>query len=304
MKKITYILILLANPIILLGQQTIKGKIIDNDTNEPIPYVNIWVKNTNIGTTSSLQGVFSIRSDNLSDTCSIVCSAVGYQDTSIAIKNFKNTLKLSPVTYNIEEVAVYPQKKRTFIVNDLSDKKIGGGIMNDTTPLIEGRYFPYKPDYENYPYIEKILIYTHDAKRGKLNLRLYSFDTLKVEPIKELVSENIIAKTKVSIFKTRPTVIDVSKHKIKFPENGILIGVEWLIIPENTYKVTHTYADSKKKIVKIHYAPDLGATIDKQGYRYIYKQGNWHNPSAEPQIKGSKHSRKHFNPAISLILTN
>ncbi len=304
MKNLKIILILITSPLFALGQQTIKGTITDKNTNKPIPYVNIWIKNTNIGTTSSFKGVFTIKSENEFDTCRLVFSSVGYKDTSITISNLKHKIELSPINYNIEEVIVSPKKKKSLIVNDLSDAKINGGIQNDTTPRIEGRYFPYKPKYEEFPYIEKILIYTHDMKRGILNLRLYSFDTTKVEPIKELVSENIIVKTKVSIFKTKPTVIDVSKYKIPFPKNGILVGVEWLIIPKNRYKVTYSYNNSKKKAIKILYSPCLSATIDKKGCVYTYKRGGWHKPSAHPNIKGNKYSGTYWNPAISLILTN
>ena len=136
-------------------------------------------------------------------------------------------------------------------------------------------------------------------------MRIYSFDTTKVEPVKELVNENIIVKTKLSLFgRPKPTEVDMSKYAITFPESGILIGVEWLIIPENRYKVTYSYTDSKKKDVKTMYAPDLGATMEKKGYRYFYRKGNWYKPSVSPKIEGYKSSGLNFNPAISLILTD
>jgi len=37
----------------------IKGVVVD-ENNQPIPYVNIWVENENIGTTTEIDGTFKI----------------------------------------------------------------------------------------------------------------------------------------------------------------------------------------------------------------------------------------------------
>ena len=39
----------------------VKGIVKDNSTGEPIPFVNIWVENENIGTTTEINGTFSIN---------------------------------------------------------------------------------------------------------------------------------------------------------------------------------------------------------------------------------------------------
>ena len=55
MKKLfTLIILLISN----LGFSQLKAVIIDSETRENIAYVNIWVENENIGTTSNEKGEF------------------------------------------------------------------------------------------------------------------------------------------------------------------------------------------------------------------------------------------------------
>ena len=58
----------------LFGQIT--AKIIDSETSQNIPYVNIWVENENIGTTSNEQGKFIL---NIDKPKQIILSAIGYK---------------------------------------------------------------------------------------------------------------------------------------------------------------------------------------------------------------------------------
>jgi hypothetical protein len=170
-------------------------------------------------------------------------------------------------------------------------------LLADTSPMIKKN--------RGYPYLKSMIIYSRDMHKGKFNLRLYSFDTTHVMPLEELVRQNIVVETKSSLTaKPKPVEIDLSKYNIIFPETGILVCVEWLIIPENRYHVTSSYTDSKKKEVEIWYAPNLAATIDREGYMYQYKKGVWWKPIKNSKIPGYEWSECYFNPAISLKLTD
>lgn len=305
MNKRLYITIIFLFPQLLIGQAIIKGKIVDNTNNQAVSYANIWILNTNSGTTSSEFGQFVLNVNNLIDTNKVIISSIGYKDTIILLKNIQFEIRLQPIDYQLAEVIVLPTKRKELIVNDLSDNEIYGGLISDTTPKIQGRYFPFKEEYNDFPYIKKIIIYSKDAHRGKLNLRLYSFDTVNIKPIKELIHKNIIIKTKISLIgKAKAVTVDLSEYVLTFPKTGILVGVEWLIIPQNKYKITYTNTDDKNKEVKIMYAPHLGATMEKKGYRYFYMKGLWRKPGVSPINAAYKYSGLHYNPAISLILTN
>lgn len=61
MKTIKILFIILILPVALFAQRaTLKGKIVDAVSNEPLPFVNVIVSGTTIGTTTDLDGNFTL----------------------------------------------------------------------------------------------------------------------------------------------------------------------------------------------------------------------------------------------------
>lgn len=88
----TYINFILSALLLLLGAvnstaQTTKvsGKIVDAITREPLPFVNIIFKGTNIGATSDIEGKYSISATVKVD--SLVISYIGYTKVTRAVKH-------------------------------------------------------------------------------------------------------------------------------------------------------------------------------------------------------------------------
>jgi len=298
-------ILLFLQPKIIFGQLNISGHIVEETTRNPVQFANIWIKDANIGTTSNEDGFFSIITDSLYISKNIVISAIGYSDTIITVGRIQSEIVLRQKVYQLSEIAVFPKKRKALIINDLSDAKFDAGIMNDTTPQIVGRYFSYDDRNLSFRYIKSVTIYSRDTHKGKFNLRLYSFDTISLRPISELVNQNIIVETRASLFaEAKPVEIDLSEYKIIFPGEGLLVCVEWLILPENRYNVTFSNSDSKKKKVKVMYAPNLGATMNKDGYMYKYTKGFWWKPARSKRSPALNGADYYFNPAISLTLTD
>ena len=68
----------------------IRGVVKDSISGEPIPYVNIWVENETIGTTSETNGSFSL---DIKEEKLLVFSALGYE---IKKASSKTDLRLKP----------------------------------------------------------------------------------------------------------------------------------------------------------------------------------------------------------------
>ena len=79
-------LILLTLPNLSFGQITVEGKIHDSATQEPVPYANIGIANSSIGTISNTDGSFSIEIPEkfLNDT--LLCSALGFGKKKLPIR--------------------------------------------------------------------------------------------------------------------------------------------------------------------------------------------------------------------------
>ena len=58
----------------------IRGVVKDSITGEPIPFVNIWVENETIGTTSEADGTFFLEASKQKN---IVISVLGYERKTI-----------------------------------------------------------------------------------------------------------------------------------------------------------------------------------------------------------------------------
>ena len=135
MKKIvsTYIFILVAA---FAGQGAfaqsgkIEGKIIDALSNEPLPFVNIIVQNTNIGTTSDLDGNFSFTGLE-PGFVTIQASFVGYEmgfSREIQVTNAKTEyveIKLTAKDTEIEEVVIKASPFRKTEESPVSLNRIG-----------------------------------------------------------------------------------------------------------------------------------------------------------------------------------
>lgn len=77
-------LIALCFTTICFSQKTIAGRVTDTN-NQPIPYVNIVLKNSNIGTTTNENGNFEIEITTEKDT--LIFSALGFNSQEIALRN-------------------------------------------------------------------------------------------------------------------------------------------------------------------------------------------------------------------------
>ena len=81
--KIKLLLLLVFAPTILLAQETITGKVVNQATNQAIPLVNIVEKGTSNGASSDFDGNFSIEVESLPAT--LVFSVVGYGEEELEV---------------------------------------------------------------------------------------------------------------------------------------------------------------------------------------------------------------------------
>ncbi|MCK5776342.1 MAG: carboxypeptidase-like regulatory domain-containing protein, partial [Bacteroidales bacterium] len=117
-------------PIVGYSQLTkIKGIAIDASTKQPIPFANIYFKNTTIGISAGFEGEFSLEVDTPADT--LVASALGYHNAYVRIKKgvFQNVeFKLNPTEFSLNEVEIFAESDPMLI---LFNKMIGNKEKNN-----------------------------------------------------------------------------------------------------------------------------------------------------------------------------
>jgi len=107
-------LLILGASILFLGnafaQKTLSGTVTDYDTKEAVSFANVWIKNSNSGCLTQLDGTFSIKVPKSSDT--VLISAIGYQEYQILYSNIKPNMEiiLTPAAIMLEEAVIRPGK--------------------------------------------------------------------------------------------------------------------------------------------------------------------------------------------------
>lgn len=100
--------------------QSLKGKVIDVHTGEPIPFALIQVQSLNVGTTSNENGNFELKSENLSEKMILSVSAAYYEPLELSVACCDSiTIEMDQNHHEMEEVVI----------------KIEPGMMNKSTTV-------------------------------------------------------------------------------------------------------------------------------------------------------------------------
>ncbi len=117
---------LLISGLSLTAQKTvIRGKVIDAETNEPVPYTNIGFQHSLVGTISEADGSFFLTTTKATDT--LLVSSVGYRLVRLPIKTGTEQyfdVQLIPLAITLEAVIVTPGENPAFkILKSINDNK-------------------------------------------------------------------------------------------------------------------------------------------------------------------------------------
>jgi iron complex outermembrane receptor protein len=121
----------------------ITGKVLDSTTGEPLPGATVLVKGITIGTTTDIDGNFSIEVPE--DATTIIVSFVGYESQEIPLLTQTNfEISLTPDVSALEEIVVIgygtQQKKDiTGAVGSVQSEKFNKGILNSPGQLLQGK---------------------------------------------------------------------------------------------------------------------------------------------------------------------
>lgn len=141
-----------------------KGKVVDSVNGEPLPYASVMIKGSTIGTSTNIDGSFTMDIHLQDGTIEI--SYLGYDSYNIAIsENLSeyHIIKLAPSGISLNEVVVKPVKEK------YSNKD--NPAVSFVRKVIENRdaASPMNHDYFQYDHYEKMLfaMYDYQPKENK-----------------------------------------------------------------------------------------------------------------------------------------
>ncbi|CAN5910498.1 DUF5686 and carboxypeptidase-like regulatory domain-containing protein [soil metagenome] len=160
--KFFLFLLLLLPALVSEAQVRITGKVTDAKTGEGLPFVSVYVKNTTLGTSTDLDGSFTLRLATAPD--SLTVSYVGFVMQTKAVKrgvpaqviNFS----LQPTSLKLQELVVRPSENPAF--------RIMRQVMAHKTANDKRRLTAYQ--YEGYTRMQ-FFVDNVEGKKKKLGLR-------------------------------------------------------------------------------------------------------------------------------------
>jgi CarboxypepD_reg-like domain len=211
---------------------SVKGKIIQQDNNQPLSYVSIGVLYQSLGTLTDTLGNFSfqISQENLTDTLQI--SLIGYFSKKIAVKEFieskENIIKLSIKITELAEVVVNNSKTNIETIGRQgSGKFIQVSVHNKKSveeTIGSEMGMRYKTKQTNATLKDfNFYISGNNFNYIKYRINIYS---VKDDMPDTLIYNKQIFMT-VDSFKTGWTKVDLEDYKIKVNQDFI-VTVQWI----------------------------------------------------------------------------
>ena len=190
MKKTIIFIFTVCVALTALGQNgskvahTIKGKVVDSNTNRPVSYTNIGLEGTFFGTASDSEGNFELKIPEEMVDKDIYFSAVGFTNNQFPVQDLFSkefaVIKLESQSYDVEKVDIAAQNKVLIRILRMASENIkynyGSGPFN--------MHFAYSKEKAvdgqvRSPEIANVLLYdekgyTNPSKSDAFKARNYS----------------------------------------------------------------------------------------------------------------------------------
>jgi hypothetical protein len=188
------------------GQVLIEGKVLDQKSKRPIPFANIGIVKSNIGTLSNEDGSFSLQITDKLLSDSVAFSSLGYEGKSMPVRSLMASpnavVYLTEKAVLLSEVTV-TQKRVKALRFRLGNTSMRGGTMQaDTTYagrsialLIENK--DAKPDRAFPLYLEgaRLHILRNNLKSIRFRVRINDLDEKTGQPGKDMLEQNLIVES-------------------------------------------------------------------------------------------------------------
>ncbi|WP_290701696.1 carboxypeptidase-like regulatory domain-containing protein [Lacinutrix sp.] len=212
--------------------QSLNGKVIDAISQKPLIYANIALNTKDKGVASNEDGFFLFPEIEKYKKDSLIISYLGYQTKIVAIESFllskSNIIPLKPETSSLDEVILEVKKARYTSENKLKIKH--KGLFSSSVPFGSENVTYIENEKGKDGKVEKVILSFKEKKESSIKtykaffrVKFFEKQDSLFNPGKLLCYENIIVKP---LNKTYKIIIDLKEFNIKFPKNGIIVGLE------------------------------------------------------------------------------
>ena len=224
-----YLLLLCFNIQFGICQVDLVGQVIDADTEEPLPYVNIGLVNQNIGTVTDEAGYFvlEVPGNGYADA-TLRFSMIGFEPQDFTLQEYRDqkilTIPLQEKATALEEV-VLTTKRNKYQTKILGNKTTSQLIYaafttnklgNEMGFLVRGRKNPM--------ILKKFNVSLVENDYGPIRFRLNFYDLKDGLPNETLLNENIIVETDIQ---SGIVSKDLTPYEIVIDQD-FFVAIEWI----------------------------------------------------------------------------
>lgn len=276
MKHFLVFMTLLAATISFAQKGTVSGTITDKDmNNEPLPFANVMIKGTSIGTTTSEKGTYSLQVEPGNYT--LVISFLGYQtvEVPISIKSgqtltinksltsgegvmLQDVVVATSVRRNTEVALMTEMKEAKQVVSAISAEQMSKGTDGNAAEavqrvpgvtIVDGKFVMIRGLSERY---NNVLINNSIAPSTEIDKRTFSFDLIPTDAIDKIVIYKTASADKPGDFSGGVISITTSENSAEFTKLGFSLG----------YRANTTFED---------YFQSEGSETDFLGFDLTYR---------------------------------
>lgn len=224
-----YLLLLCFNIQFGICQVDLVGQVIDAETEEPLPYVNIGLVNQNIGTVTDEAGYFELEvpGNGFADA-TLRFSMIGFEPQDFTLQEYRDqkilTIPLKEKATALEEV-VLTTKRNKYQTKILGNKTTSQLIYaafttnklgNEMGFLVRGRKNPM--------ILKKFNVSLVENDYGPIRFRLNFYDLKDGLPNETLLNENIIVETDIQ---SGIVSKDLTPYEIVIDQD-FFVAIEWI----------------------------------------------------------------------------
>ena len=248
MKVPVTILLLLVSYYSGYSQVLLSGKVLESETKQPIPYANMGILNTAIGTISNEDGTFSIRVPAQLMNDSLRFSSIGYAEKSLAISALTDaadlTIHLEDRVLALDAIEIVAQqpKKKTVVLGNGKSLLLSGQLYCDTVSAGSAMALLIdKKENENVDYLNNASLYIAKnlSDEFKVRLRIMSVDPTTQQPGQDLIHDQLI---EVSTIKKGWLDFEINQNCL-IKDDAFFVVFEWIMDQEDREYVTRKYEE-------------------------------------------------------------
>ncbi len=246
-----------------ISNDYISGVLLDAQTNEPVVFASIRIKDRALGVISNLEGDFRIPSDYAAKDAELEISSMGYETKTLSFSSLTpngiNTIYLQPALMQLNEAVVTGKRKR------LSARKIiKKAITNipNNYPIdpfhLVGYYRDYQLKKNTYTNLNEAIVGIYDQGFGEKDYLTTQYELYSYEKNTSFAIDSFAAKP--YDYQTRDKYIPEAKLQSAYGGNELVIlnihdGIRNHDV--RAYSYVHRFVED---FIKEHRFPKMEAT--------------------------------------------